>query len=85
MTIKAMTVRVYHSGYGCDTGCCGHIVELNGERQYDFDFGHPDSNSDEDRKKYARAFAEEVIKKEHPECLPSIDWATLDFEDVNCD
>lgn len=21
-------VIVYHRGYGCDTGCCGHVVEV---------------------------------------------------------
>lgn len=23
-----MKVIVYHRGYGCDTGCCGHTVEM---------------------------------------------------------
>lgn len=21
-------VIVYHAGYGCQTGCCGHVIEL---------------------------------------------------------
>ena len=42
----AAYVRVYHSGYGCDTGCCGHIVQVCTEDgtellQEDFAFSHP--------------------------------------------
>lgn len=36
-----MRVVVYHAGYGCDTGCCGHVIELNGE-EHGFEFIHPD-------------------------------------------
>jgi len=32
---------VYHSSYGCDTGCCGHTVESDDEKQSRFSFSHP--------------------------------------------
>jgi hypothetical protein len=32
-------VIVYHTGYGCDTGCCGHKVVVGDQSQ--FDFTHP--------------------------------------------
>jgi len=27
-----MTIRAYHTEYGCETGCCGHRVELDDGR-----------------------------------------------------
>jgi hypothetical protein len=59
-------VIVYHSYYGCDTGCCGHIVEM-GDRT-EFDFGHPFGDD-------ARAFAEELIRaKFGEEHVKDLDW-----------
>ena len=79
-----MKVRVYHSEYGCDTGCCGHTVEMEDGREH-FEFTHPYT---EDRSKYeefARDLAESVIRKEWPECIDSIAWDTLevDYQDVS--
>jgi hypothetical protein len=71
-----MKVRVYHAGYGCDSGCCGHVVELGDGRSY-FDFSHPYGD---DQREYARSLAEEVIRKKWPECLDSIDWDTMEVE-----
>jgi len=86
--MNKIKVRVYHAGYGCDTGCCGHIIELdmgnNDERQH-FDFDHPyfkEIPTDEDKKKYARELAENAIKENWPDCYDSIDWDSLDYEDV---
>lgn len=28
-----MKIVIWHAGYGCDTGCCGHWIEVE---------GHPD-------------------------------------------
>jgi len=40
-----MKAIVYHSGYGCDTGCCGHVValedDLGNEIKHEFNFDHP--------------------------------------------
>lgn len=38
------TVFVRHEGYGCDTGCCGHVVTVevdDAEVGRRFDFTHP--------------------------------------------
>lgn len=73
-----MKVRVYHSYYGCETGCCGHVLELEGEQVGQFDFFH----------RYEGLSKEEVIeevkteiKKYHPECLDSIDWDSIEIEE----
>jgi hypothetical protein len=58
-------VLVVHSAYGCDTGCCGHVVEVD-DRQIDFQFAHP-SGTD------ARRFAEELVREAG--CDPAdLDW-----------
>lgn len=75
---RKLRVRVYHSMYGCDTGCCGHVVEVDGREE--FDFAHPDDRSD--MAGWARKHAEDVIRKKWPECLDSIDWSTLDVSEV---
>lgn len=36
-----MKVVVYHTSYGCDTGCCGHVVEVDDKRIGGFEFMHP--------------------------------------------
>lgn len=77
-----MKVRVYHSYYGCDTGCCGHTVELEDGRER-FEFSHP--SSQEDLLSYARNIAEEVIKENWPDCLDSIDWDSLTVDDIRTD
>lgn len=59
-------VIVYHTGYGCDTGCCGHAVEIEGKRK--FSFSHPWSED-------PRAWAEELIRKKlGPEHVADLDW-----------
>ena len=40
------TVIVYHETYGCDTGCCGHVIKLSGcenpdDNHSSFEFDHP--------------------------------------------
>lgn len=34
-------VIVVHEFYGCDSGCCGHVVEIDGKRVGSFAFDHP--------------------------------------------
>ena len=70
--VKKIKVKVYHSYYGCDTGCCGHVVELEDGRER-FEFDHPDAGK-------VREFVEAVIKSEWPECLESIDWNNMEVE-----
>jgi hypothetical protein len=40
-----MKILVLHQGYGCDSGCCGHIIEVDGKR-HDFYFEHPGIESE---------------------------------------
>lgn len=78
-----MKVRVYHAGYGCETGCCGHVVELGGHTRFEFE--HPwDEKTAEDRMEWARQLAEKTIRKHWPDCLPQIDWSTLEFVFFDC-
>jgi hypothetical protein len=74
-----MRVRVLHSYYGCETGCCGHIVELDGkEYRGSFDFMHSDSIED------AKEYAKDYIASNHPSCVDSIDWDSFEFIEGSC-
>jgi hypothetical protein len=81
--VQKIRVRVYHSSYGCETGCCGHIVELTGGAVISaekFEFTHPYG---ENVNTWAREFAEEVIRSEWPECIDAIDWNSMVVEASN--
>jgi hypothetical protein len=65
MTTK---VIVYHGGYGCATGCCGHWVKLADEPEQ-FQWEHPQGGED------PRAFAERLITEEFGEAhVADLDW-----------
>jgi len=70
--------------YGCDSGCCGHTIEIDGERTYNkdgdscFDFFHPRSNSEEDRLEYAKQHIRDVFGDDH---VKDLDWENCDFTD----
>jgi len=40
-------IIVTHTSYGCDTGCCGHVVEIDGEIAGRFAFGHDEYTREE--------------------------------------
>jgi len=64
-------VIVYHSSYGCDTGCCGHVVELTetDERERSsFEFAHPYG---EDELEFAKSLVRSVYGEEH---VADLDW-----------
>lgn len=70
-----MRIVVYHSGYGCETGCCGHAILLNPEDpiwmadRETFSFDHPGYGED------PRAFAERLITTEMgAEHVADLDW-----------
>lgn len=70
-----MRVVVYHAGYGCDTGCCGHVVELDDDRRQ-FTFAHPDYDSkyqltDEATRRFIIETVTEMFGAEH---VADIDW-----------
>lgn len=77
-----MRVLVLHGGYGCDTGCCGHWIELGDdqtpreERLERFVFGHP--GSDQDRLAWAKELVRDVFGEEH---VKDLDWDHCVIED----
>ena len=70
-----MKIIVYHSSYGCDTGCCGHVVEADdGTRPKSgrdgFNFDHPYSRNTDWRK-----WAEDLVRQEFgEEHVKDLDW-----------
>lgn len=70
-------VIVYHTSYGCDSGCCGHTVELQDDER--FEFTHPPyippSASVEVRDRVYREFAEDLVREVFgEEHVADLDW-----------
>ena len=66
-----MKVIVYHSEYGCETGCCGHTVEVtkeDGSSEQKFDFDHPYG---EDPREFAETLVREQFGTDH---VADLDW-----------
>lgn len=62
-------VIVYHGTYGCETGCCGHWVEVDGDPDSaTFSFSHPYSGDPLD---YAKMLVSARFSKEH---VADLDW-----------
>lgn len=68
-------IIVCHAYYGCDTGCCGHSIEVN-DRRIDFSFDHPEEN--EDIEKWMVNILQDVKKRLTAEFgedhLKDVDW-----------
>ena len=78
-----MKIRVLHAYYGCDTGCCGHILEIDDEEYYaSFQFGHADKSEriDDEFKKWVCKWVRHYVPKA---CLDSIDWDSVEFDDMS--
>lgn len=59
-------VVVYHDYYGCDTGCCGHTIEMGDKSKFLFD--HPYC-------KDFREWAEEIVASTFgAEHVADLDW-----------
>lgn len=58
-TAHVVRAVVQHAGYGCDTGCCGHVVagfDCEGRCVFsEFHWGHPDE--EENKEIWARSVA----------------------------
>ncbi len=68
-----MKIVVYHQSYGCDTGCCGHIVEsddhdLHHLPRHHFTFSHPYGG---DHLEYAKGLVRDQFGEEH---VADLDW-----------
>lgn len=73
MVARMTNVIVYHAEYGCDTGCCGHIVSMGDEGE--FHFAHPHGAD-------PRKFAEELVCKEFGEAhVADLDWDNCEIGD----
>ena len=71
-------VVVFHSEYGCDTGCCGHVVRLDDGREA-FRFAHTRLVVDGDS---PRRFAERLVREEFgDEHVADLDWDACRVED----
>lgn len=76
-----MKIVVYHSLYGCETGCCGHYIESR--RDDDtvidsaFEFGHPNVSEKDPRRRRAlfRRWAEDLVcDKYGADHVADLDW-----------
>lgn len=66
-----MKVVVFHRGYGCETGCCGHAIEVDGEEiSGSFVFDHP-YNPQAEWREWAEEFITAHFGKDHGHDL---DW-----------
>jgi len=64
-------IIVYHSGYGCESGCCGHVLEVDGQEilnQFDL-CGHPDTKAE--ARQYAEDLIRRVLGEDH---IKDLDW-----------
>lgn len=65
--LKKRRVVVLHQYYDCNTGCCGHIIEVNGEAG-EFTFSHPYGED-------FREWAEDLVREEYGEDhVKDLDW-----------
>lgn len=65
----SVKIVVYHTYYGCDSGCCGHVVEADDRPGYRHTFGHPYGG---DHLEFARECVREEFGEEH---VADLDWA----------
>ena len=77
-----MKVIVYHSMYGCETGCCGHTVEVTDddghvERQFEFgDYFETEGTPIE--------WAKELVRSEFGHAhVADLDWENCQLLDIN--
>lgn len=64
---KPGRVIVFHSGYGCDTGCVGHVIKADGYREFVFD--SPFEGDDK------REWAEDLVRSHYgEEHVKDLDW-----------
>jgi hypothetical protein len=63
-----MRILVLHGSYGCETGCCGHYVEIDGKSVGKFEFLHPNENNDLE---FAQDMVRAACGEEH---VKDLDW-----------
>jgi hypothetical protein len=74
-----MKIIVYHSEYGCDTGCCGHTIEIQDDRgdevESKFLFDHP---YERDYLQFAKDLVREAYGEDH---VADLDWKNCVISD----
>lgn len=60
-------IVVYHTTFGCDTGCCGHAVSVDGDRKV-FEFDWPNGK---DSLEFAKELVADALGEEH---VKDLDW-----------
>ncbi len=64
-----MRIIVYHAALGCETGCCGHVVEMDDGAE-EFVSSHPYTDDDD-----PRSFAEQCVRDAFgDEHVADLDW-----------
>ncbi len=78
-------IVVYHTYYGCDTGCCGHAIEVEDDdgsipkrKRRNFDFG--DCGETDDPLKCAQEMVRDAFGEEH---VKDLDWENCVIYDYN--
>ena len=59
-------ILVMHEGYGCETGCCGHVIYVGDTHR--FHFTHPYG---EDHLTWAKELIASEVGEEH---VADLDW-----------
>lgn len=70
------SVRVYHTHYGCETGCCGHVIEIDGKEVGGFCFDHPYGQN---HLEFAKRIVEEELGGDH---CRDLDWEHAEIETI---
>jgi hypothetical protein len=58
-------IIVVHSTFGCESGCCGHVVKVDGTKVGGFSHSHPSATSDEAISEYVRNLVTEACGADH--------------------
>jgi hypothetical protein len=64
-------VTVMHAYYDCDTGCCGHVIEVDGKCVGQFNFDHPYEEDDAKIRQWAERFIRKEMGEQH---VADLDW-----------
>jgi hypothetical protein len=68
--MEAVKIVVYHAGHGCETGCCGHVIQTEDEQKRGpFAFDHPDPG--DDKLQWAKDLVTKHLGAEH---VADLDW-----------
>jgi len=66
-----MKVIVFHASYGCETGCCGHIVQVGDDERFAHDHPGTLQNPGESDREFAERIVTEQFGAEH---VADLDW-----------